>query len=108
MSGHGGWVWLSSTRDHKPVPQDSVGLRAVAVKLQARKKKAIEMDNQKAADLKEGEAKVKGASQKQDEKVPEDEQDVKTEVKETVDIGELSKVEKETEGKITQKQAGEN
>lgn len=42
MTGGQGWKWNSITRRPKLVPQDSVGLRSVAIKLQARKDKAAD------------------------------------------------------------------
>lgn len=42
MTGGQGWLWLSKTRRGNHVSQDSVGLRNVARKLRARKRKAEE------------------------------------------------------------------
>lgn len=46
MTGGQGWCWRSCTKVYKHVPQDTVGLRAVAKKLQARKRK-----NEKGSDI---------------------------------------------------------
>ncbi|CAC5424118.1 BPTF [Mytilus coruscus] len=40
VTGGQGWCWRSKTRSYKCVPQDTVGLRSVAKKLQARKRKS--------------------------------------------------------------------
>jgi len=37
INGNGGWLWVSVTRPYRIVPANSVGLRLVAAKLQARK-----------------------------------------------------------------------
>lgn len=50
VTGGQGWRWLSSTRKHQLVPQDTVGLRSVARKLQARKRKAADPTPKAAAD----------------------------------------------------------
>ncbi|XP_033751700.1 nucleosome-remodeling factor subunit BPTF-like [Pecten maximus] len=42
VTGGQGWRWLSSTRKYQFVPQDTVGLRNVARKIQARKRKAAD------------------------------------------------------------------
>ncbi|XP_069124363.1 nucleosome-remodeling factor subunit BPTF-like isoform X2 [Argopecten irradians] len=42
VTGGQGWRWLSATRKHQLVPQDTVGLRNVARKMQARKRKAAD------------------------------------------------------------------
>ncbi|KAK3598854.1 hypothetical protein CHS0354_008596 [Potamilus streckersoni] len=44
VSGGHGWFWISCSRRSNPTPQDSVGLRAVASKLQNRKRKAAEAE----------------------------------------------------------------
>ncbi|XP_067672997.1 nucleosome-remodeling factor subunit BPTF-like [Haliotis asinina] len=41
ITGGNGWLWHSSVRNYSFVPQDTVGLRGVAAKLRARKKKAL-------------------------------------------------------------------
>ena len=41
VSGGQGWIWISKTRLSDPVPQDTVGLRAAARKLQSRKHKLM-------------------------------------------------------------------
>ncbi|XP_060074835.1 nucleosome-remodeling factor subunit NURF301-like [Ylistrum balloti] len=43
VTGGQGWRWISSTRKYQFVPQDTVGLRNVARKIQARKRKAAEV-----------------------------------------------------------------
>ncbi|XP_064622398.1 nucleosome-remodeling factor subunit BPTF-like isoform X2 [Lineus longissimus] len=42
ITGNGGWYWVSITRDGQYTPQNSVGLRAVARKLMARKARELE------------------------------------------------------------------
>ncbi|XP_029635778.1 nucleosome-remodeling factor subunit BPTF isoform X3 [Octopus sinensis] len=42
ITGCHGWLWIGSTRVYNIVPMDTVGLRAVSVKLRARKRKLIE------------------------------------------------------------------
>lgn len=42
VSGGQGWIWMSSNRQSRPVDMHTVGLRAVAKKLQARKRKVLE------------------------------------------------------------------
>ncbi|OWF46473.1 nucleosome-remodeling factor subunit NURF301-like isoform X2 [Mizuhopecten yessoensis] len=42
VTGGQGWRWLSTTRKYQFVPQDTVGLRNVARKIQARKRKAAD------------------------------------------------------------------
>lgn len=56
MAGTGGWQWLSATRHYRYVPQASVGLRNVAAKLQARKKKELEGNKIKKRDEDQTEA----------------------------------------------------
>lgn len=42
IAGGHGWLWVGATRVYNLVPMDTVGLRAVAAKLQARKRKSGE------------------------------------------------------------------
>ena len=42
VSGGQGWLWISNNRRSNPVDMSTVGLRAVAKKLQARKRKILE------------------------------------------------------------------
>ncbi len=51
ITGTEGWKWLSVSRTYRYVPQNTVGLRACAIKLKARRKKEI-AKNKKEADLK--------------------------------------------------------
>ena len=75
MTGGQGWCWRSNTRSFKLVPQDTVGLRCVARKLQARKRK-----NEKDANLasKENDSLVSLKTEVKDE--------IKTEIKEESDM----------------------
>lgn len=42
MMGQGGWIWISTTRISRFAPASATGLRLLAAKLQARKRKALE------------------------------------------------------------------
>ncbi|XP_061191322.1 nucleosome-remodeling factor subunit BPTF-like isoform X2 [Saccostrea echinata] len=53
VTGGQGWLWVSKTRQGNFVSQDSVGLRNVARKLQARKRKAEEKQEENQEDSKE-------------------------------------------------------
>jgi hypothetical protein len=83
VTGGQGWCWRSNTRSFKLVPQDTVGLRCVARKLQARKRK-----NEKDANLasKENDSLVSLKTEVKDE--------IKTEIKEESDM-EVDEVKKE-------------
>lgn len=83
MTGGQGWCWRSNTRSFKLVPQDTVGLRCVARKLQARKRK-----NEKDANLasKENDSLVSVKIEVKDE--------IKTEIKKETDM-EVDEVKKE-------------
>ncbi|KAL3875950.1 hypothetical protein ACJMK2_033849 [Sinanodonta woodiana] len=59
VSGGHGWYWISTSRRSNPTPQDSVGLRAVASKLQNRKRKAAEAEVQDATGEKSPKVMVK-------------------------------------------------
>ena len=45
VTGGQGWVWLRSTRRSNPAPQDTVGLRASAVKLRNRIAKSMNAES---------------------------------------------------------------
>ncbi|XP_056018158.1 nucleosome-remodeling factor subunit BPTF-like isoform X3 [Ostrea edulis] len=56
VTGGQGWLWVSKSRQSNFTPQDSVGLRNVARKLQARKRKAEEKQEENQDDSKEEKA----------------------------------------------------
>ena len=74
VSGGQGWLWLSTNRKCKPVDMHAVGLRAVAKKLQARKRKIHEERSdddpgiiviEKSEDKLNSEQKAEGTSENQ-------------------------------------------
>ena len=79
MTGGQGWLWVAKTRRSNSVSQDSVGLRNVARKLKARKRKADE-EEEENRDVKAQEAGVKRVKE---EKVDElkDEEDMEVDKK---------------------------
>ncbi|VDI43251.1 nucleosome-remodeling factor subunit BPTF [Mytilus galloprovincialis] len=74
VTGGQGWCWRSKTRSYKYVPQETVGLRSVAKKLQARKRKS-EKDGESVSNTDDQSVSVKT-------EVKKEEVEVKTEVKE--------------------------
>ncbi|XP_022313989.2 nucleosome-remodeling factor subunit BPTF-like isoform X2 [Crassostrea virginica] len=79
VTGGQGWLWVAKTRRSNSVSQDSVGLRNVARKLKARKRKADE-EEEENRDVKAQEAGVKRVKE---EKVDElkDEEDMEVDKK---------------------------
>ncbi|XP_071108199.1 nucleosome-remodeling factor subunit BPTF-like [Haliotis cracherodii] len=87
ITGGNGWLWDSSVRNYSYVPQDTVGLRAVAVKLRARKKKALKASKMALAsekmlpdDKEEPELSKSKSSVEGDDKVKEEDPEKDTDV----------------------------
>ncbi|XP_053392915.1 nucleosome-remodeling factor subunit BPTF-like [Mercenaria mercenaria] len=59
VTGGHGWGWISCTRRSNPTPQDTVGLRAAAKKLQNRKYKLLGDDNSEGENQQPAEEKPK-------------------------------------------------